>query len=93
MNALNRYLSFEIFLIHIGHGVLFWGVIAILAVELPWWLVAGASAAGDLLSRGLGMGGSDRATRGRPPLARGAHDSLRGETRSAKRDERKERDV
>jgi hypothetical protein len=34
---LNRYLSLEIFLVHIGHGVLFWAVIAILAVELPWW--------------------------------------------------------
>jgi hypothetical protein len=34
---LNRYLSAEIFFVHIGHGVLFWVVIAILAVELPWW--------------------------------------------------------
>jgi hypothetical protein len=34
---LNRYLSAEIFFVHIGHGVLFWGVIAILALNLPWW--------------------------------------------------------
>jgi hypothetical protein len=34
---LNRYLSAEIFFIHIGHGVLFWVVIGILALELPWW--------------------------------------------------------
>jgi hypothetical protein len=34
---LNRYLSIEIFFVHIGHGALFWAVIAILAIELPWW--------------------------------------------------------
>jgi hypothetical protein len=34
---LNRYLSIEVFFVHIGHGVLFWVVIAILAIELPWW--------------------------------------------------------
>jgi hypothetical protein len=34
---LNRYLSIEIFFVHIGHGALFWVVIAILAIELPWW--------------------------------------------------------
>jgi len=34
---LNRYLSCEIFLVHIGHGVLFWVVIALLAFNLPWW--------------------------------------------------------
>jgi hypothetical protein len=34
---LNRYLSIEIFFVHIGHGVLFWLVVAILAIELPWW--------------------------------------------------------
>jgi hypothetical protein len=34
---LNRYLSIEVFFMHIGHGVLFWVVIAILAIELPWW--------------------------------------------------------
>jgi hypothetical protein len=34
---LNRYLSIEVFFVHIGHGVLFWLVIAILAIELPWW--------------------------------------------------------
>jgi hypothetical protein len=33
---LNRYLSCEIFFVHIGHGVLFWVVIALLAVNLPW---------------------------------------------------------
>jgi len=37
MLLLNRYLSFEIFFVHIGHGVLFWGVLALLAIELPWW--------------------------------------------------------
>lgn len=37
MNHLNRYLSLEIFFVHIGHGALFWGVLAILAIELPWW--------------------------------------------------------
>jgi hypothetical protein len=35
--TLNRYLSIEIFFVHIGHGVLFWIVIAVLAIELPWW--------------------------------------------------------
>jgi hypothetical protein len=34
---LNRYLSIEIFFVHFGHGVLFWTVITILAIELPWW--------------------------------------------------------
>ncbi len=34
---LNRYLSLEIFFVHIGHGALFWVVLAILVVELPWW--------------------------------------------------------
>jgi hypothetical protein len=34
---LNRYLSLEIFVVHIGHGVIFWIVLAILAIELPWW--------------------------------------------------------
>jgi hypothetical protein len=34
---LNRYLSLEIFFIHIGHGLIFWIVVAILAIELPWW--------------------------------------------------------
>ena len=34
---LNRYLSCEIFFVHIGHGVLFWVVIALLASNLPWW--------------------------------------------------------
>jgi hypothetical protein len=34
---LNRYLSLEIFFVHIGHGALFWVVLAILAIELPWW--------------------------------------------------------
>ena len=34
---LNRYLSCEIYFVHIGHGVLFWVVIALLAFNLPWW--------------------------------------------------------
>jgi hypothetical protein len=34
---LKRCLSTEILFVHIGHGVLFWAVIAILAIELPWW--------------------------------------------------------
>jgi len=34
---LNRYLSAEIYFVHVGHGLLFWGVIALLVVELPWW--------------------------------------------------------
>ena len=37
MNLLNRYLSAEIVFVHVGHGVLFWGVLAILAFSLPWW--------------------------------------------------------
>jgi hypothetical protein len=37
MNLLNRYLSAEVFLIHVGHGVLFWVVLAIFALSLPWW--------------------------------------------------------
>ena len=34
---LNRYLSLEIFFVHIGHGALFWLVLVVLALNLPWW--------------------------------------------------------
>jgi hypothetical protein len=37
VNLLNRYLSAEIVFIHVGHGILFWAVLAILALSLPWW--------------------------------------------------------
>jgi hypothetical protein len=37
MNLLNRYLSAEIVFVHVGHGLLFWAVLAILALSLPWW--------------------------------------------------------
>jgi hypothetical protein len=37
VNLLKRYLSAEIVFVHVGHGVLFWVALAILAVSLPWW--------------------------------------------------------
>jgi hypothetical protein len=37
VNLLNRYLSAEIVFVHLGHGVLFWVGLAILAISLPWW--------------------------------------------------------
>jgi hypothetical protein len=37
VNLLGRYLSAEIVFVHLGHGLLFWVVIAVLAFQLPWW--------------------------------------------------------
>jgi hypothetical protein len=36
---LNRLLGIEIYLIHIGHFLLFIGALVILAPNLPWWAV------------------------------------------------------
>lgn len=33
----NRWMGFEIYFVHIGHGILFWLVIAIIALNVPWW--------------------------------------------------------
>ncbi len=27
----------EIYFVHIGHGLLFWAVVAIVALNVPWW--------------------------------------------------------
>jgi hypothetical protein len=37
VNLLNRYLGAEIVFVHVGHGLLFWVVLAILVLSLPWW--------------------------------------------------------
>jgi len=37
VKLLNRYLSAEIFFVHIGHGALFVGALVIVGVALPWW--------------------------------------------------------
>lgn len=34
---INRWLGAEIWFVHIGHGVLFWVVLAIVALNVPWW--------------------------------------------------------
>ncbi len=40
---MNRWLGAEIYLIHFGHGLLYLGVLAIVAVNVPWWaLLAGS---------------------------------------------------
>jgi hypothetical protein len=33
----NQWMGAEIYFVHIGHGVLFWIVIAIVALNVPWW--------------------------------------------------------
>ena len=37
MKLLNRYLSAEIFFVHIGHGAPFVGALVIVGLALPWW--------------------------------------------------------
>jgi hypothetical protein len=37
VKLLNRYLSAEIVFVHLGHGLLFWVAMAVLALHLPWW--------------------------------------------------------
>jgi len=66
---LNRYLSLEIFLVHIGHGVLFWVVLAILAIELPWWASLLMLPIAVFSVAGVGVRGANRSARGHPPLA------------------------
>jgi len=40
---MNRWLGAEIYLIHFGHGLLYLGVLAIVAANVPWWaLLAGS---------------------------------------------------
>jgi len=40
---MNRWLGAEIYLIHFGHGLLYLGVLAIVALHVPWWaLLAGS---------------------------------------------------
>jgi hypothetical protein len=43
MTWLNRWLSAEIYIVRIGHGLLFVLVVVIVALRLPWWaLLAGS---------------------------------------------------
>ncbi len=38
MNAsINRWMGAEIYFVHIAHGLLFWAVLAIVALNVPWW--------------------------------------------------------
>lgn len=37
MKWLNYWLGGEIYFVHLGHGLLFWIVVVILAYHLPWW--------------------------------------------------------
>ena len=38
MNSwINRWMGAEIYFVHIGHGLLFWAVVAIVALNVPWW--------------------------------------------------------
>lgn len=37
MKLLNQYLAGEIIFIHVGHGVLFWAVLVLIALNVPWW--------------------------------------------------------
>jgi hypothetical protein len=40
MNSwVNRWMGAEIYFVHIGHGLLFWIVLAIVALNVPWWAV------------------------------------------------------
>ena len=34
---LNRFLGVEIYIIHVGHFLLFLGALVILALNVPWW--------------------------------------------------------
>ena len=36
---LNRLLGIEIYIMHVGHFLLFIGALAILALNVPWWAV------------------------------------------------------
>jgi hypothetical protein len=40
---LNRFLGVEIYLIHVGHFLLFIGALAILAINVPWWAILAAA--------------------------------------------------
>jgi len=40
---LNRLLSIEIYLVHVGHFLLFIGALIILALNVPWWAVLAAA--------------------------------------------------
>ena len=38
MNSwINRWMGAEIYFVHIAHGLLFWVVLAIVALNVPWW--------------------------------------------------------
>lgn len=37
MMLLNRYLSIEVFLVHIGHGLLFVAAVVLVLFNAPWW--------------------------------------------------------
>ncbi|HUF54664.1 MAG TPA: hypothetical protein VMR52_12965 [Dehalococcoidia bacterium] len=37
MNWVNQWLGAEIYFVYVGHGVLFWAVLAIIAMNVPWW--------------------------------------------------------
>ena len=34
---INRWMGAEIYFVHIAHGLLFWAVVAIVALNVPWW--------------------------------------------------------
>ena len=36
---LNQFLGIEIYLIHVGHFLLFLGALLVLAINVPWWAV------------------------------------------------------
>jgi hypothetical protein len=36
---INRWMGAEIYFVHIGHGLLFWAVVAIVALNVPWWVM------------------------------------------------------
>ncbi len=38
MNSwINRWMGAEIYFVHIAHGLLFWAVVVIVALNVPWW--------------------------------------------------------
>jgi len=47
---LNRLLGIEIYIVHVGHFLLFIGALVILAINVPWWAVLVAA---PLISLGV----------------------------------------
>jgi hypothetical protein len=48
---INQWMGAEIYFVHIGHGVLFWVVLGVIAFNVPWWamLLGLPVAAGSVL--------------------------------------------